>query len=309
MLSGSPQLEVLKLGEIYSGNAFYVYNRFSYSSLCSGKTKLRDVYIGKITFPYAGTQSSLASFFSGCTSLKTFDFNNSDTSLNISLVSMFYNCSSIETIDLSWMKTNSVTAMTSLFRGCSSLKSFDISGFNYEQVTTIAYMFSGTGLEHITLEIENAPLLTNATYLFSGSAKLKSVDLTKCNFNLITSASNFFSNCSSLETLDLSYLSLPKVTAFEYMFNGCSSLEELNLSNITTSANVAAAYMFQNCLNLKKLDIRNWQINKITTASNYTNIFTNVPASCQIIVKDESCRTWVKARKSTFNNIVLASEL
>lgn len=93
------------------------------------------------------------------------------------------------------------------------------------------------------------------------------------------------------------------------MFNRCSNLEEIDLSNITTSANVDAKFMFANCASLKKLDIRNWQINKITTSGYYTDIFTNVPIDCQIIVKDTSCRTWVKNRKSTFTNVVLASEI
>ncbi len=93
------------------------------------------------------------------------------------------------------------------------------------------------------------------------------------------------------------------------MFNRCSNLEEVDLSNITTSANVDVKFMFANCLNLKRLDIRNWAINKITTSGNYTDIFTNVPIDCQIIVKDASCRTWIKNRKSTFTNVVLPSEI
>ena len=68
-------------------------------------------------------------------------------------------------------------------------------------------------------------------------------------------------------------------------------MKKANLSCLVSSANINASYMFDNCKNLEELDIRNWQINKITNSSNYTSIFTNVPYTCKIIVKDEACRT------------------
>ena len=90
------------------------------------------------------------------------------------------------------------------------------------------------------------------------------------------------------------------------MFQNCSKLEEVDLSGVTTSANVQVQYMFQNCLNLKKLDIRNWQINKITNSNYYVEMFTGVPNDCEIIVKDNNCVNWIKARKSTFTNVHVA---
>ena len=101
-------------------------------------------------------------------------------------------------------------------------------------------------------------------------------------------------------------LTLTNAANFTYMFQGCTQLEEADLRCIRSSANVDARYMFQNCLNLKKLDIRNWQINKITTAANYLEMFTNVPNDCEIIVKDTNCVNWIKSRKSTFTNVHVA---
>lgn len=305
--SGAP-LEVLKLGTLNSGSSFYDYNRYRYNSTCSGKTTLREFSVKTMYFPHAN--ANLSAFFKKCSNLEIFDMSTVDTSLNSTIAEMFSGCSKLTNIDLSWMKTNSVTSMANLFQNCSSMTSFNIDNFNYEQTTTIAYMFSGCqSLVSPKLKIGNAPVLTNATYLFNGCTSLKSVDLTEANLSLITSLAYWFNGCTGLETMNLSYLNAPNATNFTYMFNGCSNLKEVDLTFINSAANVNASYMFQNCINLTKIDIRNWQINKITSSSNYNGIFNNVPVGCQIIVKDENCRTWVKNKKSTFNNIVLASEL
>lgn len=301
-------LEVLHLGYCNSNYYYYESSNWKYSSLFSGKTKLKDAYLGGVAFKNSYT--NLASMFSGCTNLETWDLNNIDTTLNNSISAMFQNCKALTYIDLSWMKTPSVTTMANLFNGCSSLTGVNIDNFNYKQVTTIQYMFANcTSLETIKLKIQEAPSLTTATYLFSGCTNLKNVNLTEANLSTITSTSYMFNGCTGLKKLDLSYMNFAKATSFSYMFNGCTSLEELDLSGLQHTNNGNVISMFHNCVNLKKLDIRNWQINKNTTSANYSNIFTNVPADCLIIVKDESCRTWVKARRSAFTNIKLVSEL
>lgn len=209
------------------------------------------------------------------------------------------------------MNTQSVTSMYHMFAYCYNLKELDITGFNFAQTTTIEAMFAYTGFETYHLkDILNAPVLTNAIYLFRGCPNLTKITFDSAlDLDLITSMTYWFEGCSKLVSADLSPLNIPKVTNFTYMFKNCSALEEVDLSCISISSNVQAQYMFQNCISLKKLDIRNWQINKITTSSYYAEIFSNVPIDCLIIVKDESCRTWVKARKSTFTNIKLASEI
>lgn len=304
--SGAP-LEKIELGTLNSGASFYDTNRYSYSSTCSGRTTLKEFKIKTMYFPHS--VANLGSMFKGCTNLEKFDMSTVDTSLNTNIASMFSGCSKLTHIDLSWMKTNAVTNMSYLFQNCTNLKTINIDNFNFEQVTTIAYMFSGCGMESITFKPKSAPALTGATYLFSGASKLKNVDLNGADFAKVTSLAYWFNGCTSLQTLDLSYLRAPAATNYSYMFNSCTALEEVDLSFIANAANINVSYMFQNCASLKKIDIRNWQINKITTTSNYSGVFTNVPNGCQIIVKDESCRSWVKARKSGFTNIVLASEL
>lgn len=62
-------LEVLHIGYCNSNYYYYESSNWKYSSLFSGKTKLKDAYLGKVEFKTAST--NLASLFSGCTSLET----------------------------------------------------------------------------------------------------------------------------------------------------------------------------------------------------------------------------------------------
>lgn len=306
-------LEKVSIGNVVS--TYYNYNTnqnyyYKYHNLVSGKTKLKDFSVKSLTFYSAYPAVSLASFFSGCSSLETFNFGETDTSYNASLNSMFRNCKAITSINLTWMSTDSVTDMQYLFSGCSSLTAYDISTFNWANVTNITHILSDcTSLTKAKLTIQNAPKLTTANDLFRGCTSLTEVDLTEADLSLITGMSHWFYKCTSLEEIDLSYLNVPKVTTYYGLFRECTNLKKANLSCLVSSANISAANMFENCKNLEELDIRNWQINKITTATNYTSIFTNVPYTCKIIVKDEACRTWVKARNSAFSNVVLVSEL
>lgn len=307
MFLDSP-LEKISIGYLNSTWSHYEYNRFEYRGLCKNKPTLQEVEIKTMSFDH--TKSNLKEMFYGCTNLKTVKLSTVDTTFNTDISYMFYNCSSIENIDLSWMKTKMVSTMAYLFYGCSNLKSYNIDNFEYTNVSSMIYFFAHCkSLENVVLKVTNAPLLKNASYLFYGCESLKTVDLTETDFSLITSAEYWFTNCKSLKTLDLSYLNLKSITSAKGMFKGCVELEELDLTNFNFSKNFTCADMFRDCISLKKLDIRNWAINKVTSSNYYTDIFTNVPNDCLIIVKDSSCRSWVQARKSTLNNVKLASEL
>lgn len=290
-------------------NANYPQYTWPISNLCSGRQHLKEVEIKQVNF--INNYVNFANLFYNCPKLERFNLNNMDTSLNTSLNSMFKNCSVIESVDLSWMETKLVTTMYHMFAYCYNLKELNITGFDFSETTTINAMLAYTGFEtyHIK-DINNAPKLTDISYLFRGCENLTEITAEETtDFDLATSLAYWCENCKNLVTMDLKGVSLPKVTNFTYMFQNCFNLEEVDLSGVTTSSNVQCQYMFQNCAKLKKIDIRNWQINKITTGSYYTEMFTNVPNDCQIIVKDANCRNWIKSRKSTFTNVVLPSEI
>ena len=97
-------LEKVSLGNIVSSYYNYSTNNnyyYQYHNLFSGKTKLREVSVKSLVFYSAYNRVNLSSFFNGCSSLETFDFGTTDTSLNSSLNSMFKDCKAIKTIDLS----------------------------------------------------------------------------------------------------------------------------------------------------------------------------------------------------------------
>ena len=78
----------------------------------------------------------------------------------------------------------------------------------------------------------------------------------------------------------------------------------MTLDKVTSSYN-----MFIHCSALMYLDIRNFDFANATKLTNYGNMFTNVPANCEIIVKDDAARDWVLTQRSDFTNIKTVAEL
>jgi hypothetical protein len=153
---------------------------------------------------------------------------------------------------------------------------------------------------YANIQTEN---IEDGSCMFRGCSNFSSVDGGDMNLHNLTNGYCMFDGCTNMTSF---YCELPSLTNGHCMFSGCTNLKAFNYGTYNLKDGRS---MFHNCVNLKKLDIRNWQINKNTTSANYANIFTNVPSNCLIIVKDESCRTWVKARRSAFTNIKLVSEL
>ena len=90
------------------------------------------------------------------------------------------------------------------------------------------------------------------------------------------------------------------------MFAYCSGLTEINLSSWNTSKLQRMDGAFYGCTSLKKLDIRNFVFTYVTS---YNNVFVDVPTTCEIIVKDDTARNWVKARRSDLTNVKTVAEL
>ena len=43
-----------------------------------------------------------------------------------------------------------------------------------------------------------------------------------------------------------------------------------------------------------------------SNVTSYSNVFLNVPANCEIIVKDQTAKDWVLAQRPDFTNVVIA---
>lgn len=117
---------------------------------------------------------------------------------------------------------------------------------------------------------------------------------------------SMFSGSTNLITLYVNTWNTSKVTDMSWMFNRVSILTTLDLSGWDTSNVTNMSYMFYSCSKLTTLDIRNFNFTKV---SSYNNMFYGVPATCKIIVKDETAKNWVLARRSDLTNVKTVAEL
>ncbi len=263
---------------------------------------------------------NLSRMFGDCRSLKTLDLSNFYTTSATNMNTMFSGCSSLETLDISNFNTSKVENMESMFRNCSKLKELDIDHFNTEKVTKMNAMFYNcASLVNLDLSSFNTELVTTMNSMFYGCSELVTLNVSSFNTEKVTNMGAMFYSCSKLKKLNLSNFYTPLLTTvreFIYgMFAGCSSLEELNVSNFDTS-HVADMYsMFSGCSSLTNLDLSSFESTSLTSTgtmaglngtfsgctsltainlskidfsviNSYNSTFNNVPAGCEIIVKD-----------------------
>lgn len=211
---------------------------------------------------------SVANMFCYCHRLVQLDLSGIDTSEITNMSSMFKECSNLSSIDLSGFNTSKVTAMNSMFYNCVLLSSLDLSGFDTSEVTNMNSMLYG---------------------VIRG-------------YGLITS-------------LNLSNFNTSKVTDMGYMFYSNTALTSLDISSFSnpTTANIYLAYMFGYCTSLTHIDMRNLIVSGITTASKYSNMFgsaasSGVPDDCEIIVKDDTEKTWINTKFPRLTNVKTVAE-
>ena len=214
-----------------------------------------------------------------------YEVANLDTTNFKNMSNMFYNCSNLISLDLSEWNTSNVTKMEYMFQNCTNLTSLNTSGWNTNNVTTMTYMFYSCN-------------------------NLNKLDLSNWNTNNVTNMNYLFNKCTSLNELDVSGWNTSNVTNMNSMFRECP-LSRLDLSSFNTSNVTNMSYMFYSCENLMYLDIRNFDFTKVTS---YSSVFGSsninaVPNDCLIIVKGETEKQWVLARRSQLTNVKTVAEL
>lgn len=85
--------------------------------------------------------TSLFRLFSNCTSLKTLDLSNFNTSNATDMIGMFSFCQSLTSLDLSNFDTSKVTTMSIMFKNSNKLSTLDLSNFDTIKVTDMDGMF------------------------------------------------------------------------------------------------------------------------------------------------------------------------
>ena len=208
--------------------------------------------------------------FIGCSSLKSLDVSNFDTSNVMNMDSMFYGCSGLTSLDLSNFDTSNVTNMFYMFGFCSTLTSLDLSNFNTFNVTNMSYMFNDcSSLTNLNLSSFNTSNVTDMSFMFNDCSSLTSLDLNHFNTSNVTRMIATFTRCSGLTSLDLSRFNMSNVTDINWMFGGCSGLTSLDLSSFNTSKVTDMSWMFYGCSSMATIYAGSgWNTAAVTSGGN-----------------------------------------
>lgn len=231
----------------------------------------------------------------------------------VRIANMFQQCSNVKTIDVSGFDTSNVTSMGYLFYYCPLLTSINLSNFDFSKVKSFYNMFgSCSSLKSIIFPNSATPELTNIAGMFSGCLALQSLDLSSFNTSNVTNMNAVFYNCysSKMTELDLTNFDTKKVTNMSSMFEGMLNVTKLYLSSFETPVLTNTYRMFYNCKKLEYLDIRKMSFNGVT---NHTDMFgasasNGVPDDCEIIVADNTQKTWVTSKFSRLTNVKTVAE-
>lgn len=173
-------------------------------------------------------------------------------------------------------------------------------------VTSLSSVFSTLRASEIGKITYTGTTLTDISDMFSSSTKLESIDLSYFNVSNVTTMQAMFNWCSALTNVNLNNFNTQNVTNMSSMFQNCSSITNIDLSMFETPNLVNVTSMFDKCSSLQHLDIRKMTFDNVT---NYTNMFRSVRNNCEIIVKDNTQKTWITSKFSNLTNVKTVAEL
>ena len=221
--------------------------------------------------------SDISIFVAGCENLTEFTFGVNDIAPT-NLFNFFYGDTKLSVInDISNVKLDNATNISGMFYGCSNLT--DIANINFGSkptslLTNASNLFNGSGLDLITVNQSNYPVLynffrnctnlTNVSGLFANSQLGKGGweaynDYDKLNifyYAPIENCSRLFQN-TKIRYVDFGYSSLSTVTDCSEMFSGCYNLERVSFDGLDLREDVNYSGMFQGCSNLNEIQFNN----------------------------------------------------
>ena len=215
--------------EIYFLNEVTDMSNFFNAEIDDNLKKIKNVEFKNFYFPLNNMKSMLY----GCSSLKSIDISEIDTTLVTDMSQIFSGCSSLESIDLSNFNTSSLTNMNSMFNECNSLKLLNISSFNTSSVLDMKKLFYGCN-ELTSIDLSNfvTNKVENMNSMFYHCSSLEIIDLSNFDLNSINDLNNLFEGCSSLKYLDISAFNLEKFNSIDSLFKDNKNLEYLNLDDV-----------------------------------------------------------------------------
>ena len=184
----------------------------------------------------------------------------------------------------------------------------DISEYFNDTITSTTYSGLNNGISKILKKIPSPIIVAdNVTGLNSCFESSALTTMPKVIFNSnVTSVNAMFRSCTKLTTVDVSGFNTKNVTNFASMFRECSNLTTLDLRNFEGGNSINATDMFASCSKLTYLDMRNFNF---TNISSFLDMFRSVPNNCEIIVKDDTQKTWITTNFSNLTNVKTVAEL
>ena len=221
--------------------------------------------------------STARGMYSSCPNLTEFTFGVNDIAPT-NLFNFFYGDTKLSVIDnISNVKLDNATDISGMFYGCSNLT--DIANINFGSkptslLTNASNLFNGSGLDLITVNQSNYPVLynffinctnlTNVSGLFANSQLGKggweayndNDKLKIFYYAPIENCSRLFQN-TKIRYVDFGYSSLSTVTDCSEMFSGCYNLERVSFDGLDLREDVNYSGMFQGCSNLNEIQFNN----------------------------------------------------
>lgn len=137
----------------------------------------------------------------------------------------------------------------------------------------------------------NTSLSTNLADVFTGMAKITSIDVSSFDTSKATNISSMFNSCSSLISLDCSNFSTQNNTSLSYFCSKCSSLKSITFSSkFKTNKVKSFQACFSSCSSLTSLDLSNFDFSACEEFQMMFNgcenlISINFPTDCVIHLK------------------------
>lgn len=258
----------------------------------SGGGDISDYFTDTITY---GT-SAKSGWLNTIKKFPTFSFSGTNASY------MFYQFPQIN-IDLKNIDTSNCNNMNYMFSYCKA-PTLDVSKLKTDKCTNMSYMFNNCTSKLIGYENFNTSKVTTFQNAFNnGTCLYGVVDLSNWNFQANTYSNSLyglFSNQTNMTKLIMPRIDANSNTTLRTVQNicsSCSNLLEVDMSSFYGDMKTLTS-AFSGCSKLKKIDIRNMTL---STATSYSNMLSNVPKDCLIIVKDATEKTWLKGKFADYN--------
>ena len=239
------------------------------------------------------------------------DLSSFNTEKVVNMKSMFAS-SRIQKLNISSFNTSNVTNMSYMFYYIQLINELDISNLDTSNVTDMGYMFGLLNPKTIDLSTLNTSKVTNMTYMFMRLKNITTLDLSSFDTSSVTDISYMFQGCQTLTNIiGLNNFKGDNITTTYGMFSTCPKLTSVDLSSMETPKLTNVTYMFGGDTSLTHIDIRKFDF---TNVKSYSNMFgasasAGVPNDCEIIVKDDTAKTWITSKFSRLTNVKTVAEL